>query len=165
MLEYALYGQVNQDGHHRMLQQLAGYTRMQPQDTTEIHLVFKARPPRGLDNIPSAGGSQGVMQPDVQKFKNMLHANLYYIQLVGEVVWKQPLKAEEDGDITMASNGQTSAANSSSTPASSLPTVRWALDFKDTPDAGKQAVSTRTFSRTPIDDGDFVKLLDLFGYE
>jgi hypothetical protein len=143
---------------------------MQPQDTAEIHLVFKARPPPGLDNIPSAGGSQGVMQPDVQKFKNMLHANLYYVQLVGEVVWTQSLlKAEEDGDTAMTDNGQTVVgtghSNSSTTHASSLPTVRWALDFKDTPDAGKQAVSTRMVSRTPIDDGDLVKLLDLFGYE
>ncbi|KIX04762.1 uncharacterized protein Z518_05632 [Rhinocladiella mackenziei CBS 650.93] len=156
MHEFALYGQVTKDDHHRILQQLAGYTRMQPHQTIEIHLVFKARPPSGLDNIPSAGGSQGVMQQDVQKLKTMLSGGLYYVQLVGEVLSKKPTKTE-DGDVTMANGNNDSAPETSP--------VRWTLDFKDTPDPGKQSVSTRLISRTPVDEGDLVRFMDLFGYE
>ena len=157
MHEFSLYGQVVQEDHHRMLQQLAGYTRMQPRDVVELHLVFKARPPAGLDNIPSAGGSQGVaQQQDVQKLKNMLNASLYYVQLVGEVM---PTRSKKRGDEDVE------MTNGNGPPTSDNPTVRWALEFKDTPDAGKQAVSTRLISRTPMDDGDLVQFLDHFGYE
>lgn len=156
MHEFALYGQVPKDDHHRMLQQLAGYTRMQPQETAEIHLVFKARTPPGLDNVPSAGGSQGILQQDAQKVRAMLSAGLYYVQLIGEVV-KDDRKRADDGDMTMKNGNGTSNEPKR--------TVRWALDFKDTPDPGKQAVSTRLLSRTPMDEGDLVKFLDSFGYE
>lgn len=144
MHEFALYGQVPKEIHHRTLQQLAGYTRMQPVDTSEIHLVFKARQPPGLDKLPSAGGSQGVLQPDVQRWKNMLNASLYYVQLVGEI---RPSSSRSDGGAT------------------AKPDINWTLEFRDTPDPGKQAVSTRLISRTPLDDGNLVTFLDHFGYE
>ncbi|EXJ77495.1 hypothetical protein A1O3_09721 [Capronia epimyces CBS 606.96] len=156
MHEFALYGLVSRDDHDRTLQQLAGYTRMQPQETTEIHLVFKPRKPLGLDHLPSAGGSQGVMQQDVQKLKTMLNAGLYYMQLIGEIVPQKSL-VTENGDVAM-SNG-----NDDGKPDTSA--VRWSLDFKDTPEPGKQAVSTRLVSRIPMNDGNFVKFLDNFGYE
>jgi len=156
MHEFALYGQITKDDHHRMLQQLAGYTRMQPQDAAEIHLVFRARTPPGLDKIPSAGGSQGILQQDVQKVRTMLNAGLYYVQLIGEVV-NDERKVAADGDTAMK-NGN----GNSNTPH---PTLRWTLDFKDTPEPGKQAVSTRLLSRTPMDEGDLVNFLDSFGYD
>lgn len=160
MHEFALYGQVPKETHHRTLQQLAGYTRMQPVDASEIHLVFKARQPPGLDKIPSAGGTQGVLQPDVQRWKNMLNASLYYVQLVGEIIpsTSSPLAnkaAAENGDVTMT-NGAGGSAK---------PDINWTLEFKDTPDPGKQAVSTRLISRTPLDEGNLVTFLDHFGYE
>lgn len=96
------------------------------------------------------------MQQDVQKLKTMLNAGLYYLQLVGELV---PEKAKDaaDGDITMSNgNGDAGIAN---------PAVKWSLDFKDTPEPGKQAVSTRLVSRIPMTNGDFVRFLDNFGYE
>ncbi|KAI1630106.1 mediator complex, subunit Med18 [Exophiala viscosa] len=156
MHEFALYGQVARDDHHQMLQQLAGYTRMQPQDTVEIHLVFKARPPAGLDQIPSAGGSQGILGPDLLKIKNMLNAGIYYVQVIGEVMQNQP-ESVQNGDTVMT-NG-----NGVSNPDKS--TVNWTLDFKDTPDAGKQAVSTRLISRTPLGEGNLVGFLAAFDYE
>jgi len=160
MHEFALYGQGPKETHHRTLQQLAGYTRMQPVDASEIHLVFKARQPPGLDKIPSAGGSQGVQQPDVQRWKNMLNASLYYVQLVGEIPIPISLPASnkplgENGDVTM-SNGSGVDANQP---------IRWTLEFRDTPDPGKQAVSTRLVSRTPLDDGSLMMFMDHFGYE
>ncbi|EHY55951.1 Mediator of RNA polymerase II transcription subunit 18 [Exophiala dermatitidis] len=162
MHEFALYGLVSKDDHHRMLQQLAGYTRMQPQHTIEIHLVFKPRTPAGLERLPSAGGTQGVLQQDVQKLKNMLNAGLYYLQLVGEVVPPPKLKGTEKGDVAM------SDANGDANPTKSTPgtaVVNWHLDFKDTPEPGKQAVSTRLISRIPINDGDYIQFMNNFGYE
>ncbi|KAL2430561.1 Mediator of RNA polymerase II transcription subunit 18 [Exophiala dermatitidis] len=155
MHEFALYGLVSKDDHHRMLQQLAGYTRMQPQHAVEVHLVFKPRTPAGLERLPSAGGTQGVLQQDIQKLKNMLNAGLYYLQLVGEVVPPPKSKSTQNGDVAMSdANGEANPAN-----------VNWHLDFKDTPEPGKQAVSMRLISRIPIDDGDFVQFMNNFGYE
>lgn len=126
---------------------------MQPQDAVEIHLVFKARSPSGLDLVQPIGASHLVSQQDTQKVKTMLNAGLYYVQLVGEVMpEKSKPKTGPDGDVAMT-NG------------TSPPTVRWALEFKDTPDPGKQAVSSRLISRTPMDDGDLMQFLDHFGYE
>lgn len=156
MHEFALYGQVTRDDHHRTLQQLAGYTRMQPQDAVEIHLVFKARPPSGLDHIPSTGGSQGVLQPEAQKIRSMLNAGIYYVQVVGEVLQNEP---------ELTRNGEVAMGNGNGDPKTDKSPVQWTLDFKDTPDAGKQAVSTRLISRTPMEQGDVVKFLDAFGYE
>jgi len=156
MHEFALYGQVAKDDHHLMLQQLAGYTRMQPQDTVEIHLVFRGQPPAGLDHIPSAGGSQGILGPDLLKIRQMLTAGIYYVQLIGEVLQNEP-KSLQNGDTVMT-DGE-GVLNSDKR------TVNWTLEFKDTPDAGKQAVSTRLISRTPLGDGDLVKFLEAFDYE
>lgn len=157
MHEFALYGQVSKDAYHQVLQQLAGYTRMQPQSVVEIHLVFKARSPPGLDNIPSAGGSQGIMQPEVQKIRAMLNGSLYYVQLVGEVTL-DATKSQPDGDVTM-----TASENGNSTPSESE--IKWTFEFKDTPEPGKQAVSTRLIHRVPFEHGNFMQFLNAFGYE
>ncbi|KAK5053764.1 hypothetical protein LTR84_001725 [Exophiala bonariae] len=160
MHEFALYGQVPRELHHRTLQQLAGYTRMQPVDASEIHLVFKARQPPGLDKLPSAGGNQGVLQPEVQRWRNMLNASLYYVQLVGEIM---PAKSSYDKKAS-TQNGEVSMTNGGSG-GDAKPDIHWTLEFRDTPDPGKQAVSTRLISRTPLDDGNLVTFLDHFGYE
>lgn len=157
MHEFALYGQVSKDAHHTVLQQLAGYTRMQPQNVIEIHLVFQARSPPGLDNIPSAGGSQGIMQPEVQKIRAMLNGSLYYVQLVGEVLLGD-VKNHPDGDVTMATS-------ENGTSISGQTKIKWTFEFKDTPEPGKQAVSTRLIHRVPFEYGEFVQFLNAFGYE
>ncbi|OAP60963.1 hypothetical protein AYL99_05965 [Fonsecaea erecta] len=160
MHEFALYGQVRKDDHHRMLQQLAGFARMQPQDAKEIHLVFKARQPPGVDLVQSIGASHLAsqsQQDNIQRVKNMLNAGLYYVQLVGEVSPGTRAGVSENGDVTMTDvNGGQGAEKSS---------VKWSFEFKDTPDAGKQAVSSRLISRTPMEDGNFVQFLDHFGYD
>jgi len=158
MHEFSLYGQVSNDGHHRVIQQLAGYTRMQPQATQEIHVVFRARAPAGLDKIPSAGGSQGVMQQEAQKYRNMLSASLYYVQLVGEVSSSMHITPRgKRGDVEMRDD-----------PVQAKPgqkVIKWSLDFRDTPDPGKQVVSTRLVFKTPVEEGDLATFMDHFGYE
>ena len=158
MHELALYGQIQKDDHHRMLQQLAGFTRMQPQDAREIRLVFKARQPPGLDLVQSIGASNlaSQQQQDIQRLKNMLNAGLYYIHLIGAVQLDKKEKRPATEDVTMT-NGYTNNQPEKST-------VSWTLEFKDTPEAGKQAVSSRLISRTPM-EGDLVRFLGSFGFE
>ena len=112
---------------------------MQPQDATEIHLVFRARRPSGLDLVQSIGGSNlaSQQQQDVFRVKSMLNGGLYYMQLVGEVLVDKRVKSAEHGDIVMS--------NGSSGLKPEERTVKWALEFKDTPDGGKQSVSSRNY--------------------
>ncbi len=158
MHELSLYGQIQGDDHHRMLQQLAGFTRMQPQDATEIRLVFKARQPPGLDLVQSIGASNlaNQQQQDIQRVKNMLNAGLYYIHLIGEVQIDRRGKSQANEDATMAGSSPGDESEKSR--------VNWTLDFKDTPEAGKQAVSLRLISRTPM-EGDLLRFLENFGFE
>jgi hypothetical protein len=150
MYEYALYGQIAQDDHQRILQQLTGLTRMPPQPVQQIHLVFKAQPPAGVAKIPTAG--DGSTKQDVQRIVKMLSANLYFVHVIGEVHESSISSLETNGDATM-SDGSTSRR------------ISWRLDFKDTPDPGKQAVSGRLVARVPLEDGNIVKFMKAFGYE
>lgn len=156
MHEFSLYGKVAKDEYYRTLMQLAGITRMQPRKIDEIHLVFKAKPPTGLNSLPSAGGSQGVQQQDVQRIKNMLNASLYYVQLVGRLF---PEIKEQRSDTATGNN--VAQANVPGTTAD----IQWTLEFKDTPDAGKQVVSSRMVSKIPLEGGNLVAFLEQFGYE
>src|ERR1700710_672410 len=128
MHELALYGQIRKDDHHRMLQQLAGFTRLQPQDAREVHLVFKARQPPGLDLVQSIGASNlaSQQQQDIQRVKNMLNAGLYYVRLIGAVSPHKIAKGSENGDVKMEGSGPGSVSERS--------TVCWTLEFKDTPE-------------------------------
>jgi mediator of RNA polymerase II transcription subunit 18 len=133
---------------------------MQPVQSQEIHLVFKARAPSGLDKIASSGGSQGVLPPETQRYRNMLNASLYYVQLVGEV---QPDSTHVSGGLVNGGVNVAMANETSSTPKKR--DIKWYFEFQDTPDPGKQPVSTRMVSRTPLEAGDIVTFLDHFGYE
>jgi hypothetical protein len=87
----------------------------------------------------------------------MLNAGLYYVHLVGEVLPSKKVKRTVNEDVAMTDVNTSSEAE--------LPIVRWSLDFKDTPEAGKQPVSLRLISRTPMEDGNLTQFLDNFGYE
>ena len=154
MHEFLLFGQVARNDHHRLLQQLAGVTRMQPQHAVERHLIFKARPPAGLSYIPSGGGSQGVLPPDVQKTKQALSSSIFYIQLV--------YSARSGGAQVDGNRGATKAeAGISSRQEDGL----WTIEFRDTPEPGKQVVTTRLLSRTPTEGGNLIQFLRDLGYE
>src|SRR6202000_2015626 len=135
------------------------FTRMQPQESKEIHLVFKARQPPGLDLVQSIGASNlaSQQQQDLQRLKNMLNAVLYYVHLIGEVLLDEKTKGTEDEDVAMTDGDSGSKSED--------PSVKWTLEFKDTPEAGKQPVSSRLVSRTPIEEGNLIRFLDNFGYE
>jgi hypothetical protein len=150
MYEYALYGQIAQNDHSRVLQQLTGLTRMPPQPLQQIHLVFRAQQPTGVVKIPSAGDAS--TKQDVQRIAKMLSANLYFVHVIGEVHELSKPSLETNGDATMSD-------------AASPKRISWRLDFKDTPDPGKQAVSGRMVARIPIEDGNIVKFMKAFGYE
>lgn len=152
MHEFSLYGQVVEAEHPRLLQQLAGLTRMQPKPVEELHLVFKAQPPSGLSAIP--GSSESSSKQDVQRIAKMLTANIYMVKVIGEVSRLERSSANGDVDMT---NGNVSGHDSH--------VIRWHFEFKDIPDAGKQAVNVRLASRMPIEDGDIIKFMKQFGYE
>lgn len=139
MHNLSLYASVPQYDHKRLLSQLAGVTRMQPQDVEQVVLVFKSRVPPGLAKVQAKGGTQGVQQQsDMQKLTTMLTSGLYFVHCVGAIA--------RDKD------------------ASNLH-ISWTLDFKDTPEAGKQNVTSRLAFRVPISDGDPVEFMTTFGYE
>ena len=60
---------------------------MQPQHVEQIHLVFKARQPAGLEKVQGSGSSQAnsQQQQDVQKLRTMLQSGIYFTQLVGTI--------------------------------------------------------------------------------
>ena len=169
MHEFLLFGQVANENRQMLLQQLAGVTRMQPRHVTEWHFLFRSKLPPGLGTLPSGGGTQGVLQPELQKTKSMLNSSLYYLQLVCEVDKTDFEEQNENLFGRIASNGD--AANDVSTKHDSGKTSsgaapkKWRLEFRDVPDAGKQAVTSRLMSRTPIESGDPFVFMDNLGFE
>ena|SRR5271163_3684867 len=167
MHEFMLFGQISGLDHRHILQQLAGVTRMQPQPVTEIHLVFKGRTPTGLNNLNSTGASQDIVAPEAQKTRALLGSSLFYIQLVGEQVVEGPAKGtmQDGSSVVKKANGDVAMRNGHSYEMGGRPVYRWRLEFRDIPDPGKQPVSIRLMSRTPIEEGDPVQFLSDFGYE
>lgn len=139
MHNLSLYGAVPQSDHTRLLSQLAGVTRMQPQDVRQVVLVFKSKVPPGLAKVQAKGGTQGVQQQsDMQKLTTMLTSGLFFVHCIGAI------GKDDDG-----SNRR----------------ISWTLDFKDTPEAGKQSVTSRLAFKIPITDGDPTDFMTAFGYE
>ncbi len=142
-----------------MRQQLAGVTRMQPKHVQEIHLVFKSQTPLGLQT-GLAGRTSNDKQQEAQRIMRLLSSGLYYVQVVGQVSNEKAPQMEVEvpnGDVEMA-NGEAGKARSGSR-------VRWQLEFQDTPEAGKQIVSIRYVTKTPIEDGEVMKFMQHLGYE
>lgn len=135
---------------------------MQPQAVEALHMIFKAKPPPGLADTQksSGGGSQGVVPPEVQKTRSMLNASLYYIQVVGTVQAKSR-RSHVNGDLT--GSGDVLMANGDTLDESKK--LKWTLEFRDTPDPGKQPVSSRLLYKTPIVEGDIAKFVRNLGFE
>ena len=89
----------------------------------------------------------------------MLGTGLYHVQVVGKVQDKASVKssAEMSNEDVEMTNGE------SSKPADAR--VRWHLEFKDTPDPGKQTLSTRFIARVPIEDGNVMHFMEQFGFQ
>lgn len=169
MHEFLLFGVVANNDHHRLLQQLAGVTRMQPQHVVERHLIFQARPPIGLSNIPSGGGSQGVLPPEVQKTKQMLSSSIFYLQLVSHLV--SGAGPPQGNQVVTPSLPTADMSQGQSTTKADTNTALqeehglWTIEFRDIPEPGKQAVTTRLLSRTATEGGDLVQFVKDLGFE
>lgn len=169
MQEFLLFGQVANVDHSKILQQLAGVTRMQPQHIIERHLIFKGRPPMAVINLPSGGGSQGVLPPEVQRTKLMLSSSIYYIQLVCSSRPVGTLAKEDNTGRNGTRNGETGGhpypkdEEIENTP--NQLDDQWAIEFKDIPDPGKQAVTTRLLSRTSLEGRDLSKFVEDLGFQ
>ncbi|KAK5086077.1 Mediator of RNA polymerase II transcription subunit 18 [Exophiala xenobiotica] len=133
---------------------------MQPRHVEEIHLVFKARQPAGLEAVQGSGSGQAnsQQQQDLQKLRNMLQSGVYFVKLIGTIVDKDATH-DHEGDGEVYTNGDASQR---------LPNrqrIDWVFEFKDTPEAGQQATITRLISRTKFADGDRIAFLNFFGYD
>ena len=124
MHELALYGQITKDDHHRMLQQLAGYTRMQPQYATEICLIFRARQPPGLDLVQSIGASN--LGPQQQQEAHGLRTCSMQA-LLRPSCRRGPSQETSQRDL--------GASNGASEFVSEKVIIQWTFEFKDTPEA------------------------------
>lgn len=160
MHELSLYGAVPAEDHVQILQQLAGVTRMQPQHVEEIHLVFKARTPPGLEKVHGSGGSQGNQQQqnEIQRLKGMLQSGIYFVQLVGTIVASQTPAELQNGQLFDTERNELVEDRTQQK-------VNWRFEFKDTPESTKQPTNTRLISRTRFEDGEMIAFMDLFGFE
>ena len=170
MHEFLLFGQVSSNDYQTVLQQLAGVTRMQPVPCKEIHLVFKARPPFSGLLPPMVGGSQDISTQDAQRARSLLSGTTFYLQLVGDLQDTPRLGNHLESkrtDSEKVTNGDTDVHMTNGEQASpqSLSKLKWRTEFRDIPDAGKQAVSVRLMSSFALDGSDFVCFLSNLGYE
>ena len=159
MHEFLLFAQVASSDHRKMLQQLVGVTRMQPQPVLERHLVFKAESPAGLNNLPSGGGSQGVTAAELQRTKAMLTNSLFYLQLVGDYTPTTSTRSVRTG-----SRASDRVQNVQQNRSDQVSLSKWTLEFRDIPDPGKQAVTTRQLTRTEIDGGSIISFVKGLGF-
>jgi hypothetical protein len=167
MQEYGLVGQIPGQNHRQVLQQCAGVSRMQPHAVKELHLVFKAKAPPGIAEIQksSGGGSQGVVPPEVQKTRTMLNASLYYIQLVGTAQTESRHEEEKISNGNIGASGDVVMSNGTVREAKDTKQLNWVLEFRDTPDPGKQPVTSRLLYKIPVLEGDTLGFINDFGFE
>lgn len=151
MHELSLYGPVVADNHLRLLQDLAGVTCMQPLHVHEVHLLFKARQPIGVDKVLAAGSNQGTdtrQQQEFQKLNSMLRHGLFYVKLVGTIQTQH----------NSAQGGEAGSLHVS-------PQIDWVFEFKDTPEVTKQPVNNRLVSRIALNGGDMMAYMEHLGFE
>jgi hypothetical protein len=167
MQEYGLVGQISGENHRQVLQQCAGVSRMQPVAVEELHLVFKAKPPPGLAELQksSGGGSQGVVPPEVQKTRTMLNASLYFIQIIGTAKAESKQEDEKTSEGDPIDGGDVPMSDGHVQEVKPSKPLNWVLEFRDTPDPGKQPVTSRLMYKIPILDGDIAEFINDFGFE
>lgn len=157
MHELSLYGSVPVNEYHKILQQLAGVTSMQPQDVEELHIILKSRTPPGLERVQGSSSAQGSQQQqqEYQRLKGLLQGGIYNVKVVGKFVRKVNRAAQ-------ATNGVDSRNQNTDR---SEQIIEWTLEFKDTPAAGKQTTNNRLIARVKLGSGDIVAFFDMFGFE
>lgn len=161
MHELSLYGSVPVEQYHRILQQLAGVTCMQPQNAEEVHIILKSRIPPGLEKVQGSSGGQGSQQQqqEIQRLKGLLQGGIYNVKLVGKISPRDSSSKSEENGTNMQLDSTEQSDNRSGQ------SIEWFFEFKDTPAAGKQATNVRLISRTKLGSGDLVAFLGIFGFE
>lgn len=161
MHELSLYGSVPAEQYHRILQQLAGVTCMQPQNAEEVHIILKSRIPPGLEKVQGSSGGQGSQQQqqEVQRLKGLLQGGIYNVKLVGRI-------STRDQSPNVQTNGTEMQVDQTVQSVDrSRQSIEWTFEFKDTPAAGKQTTNVRLISRTKLGSGDLVAFFTVFGFE
>lgn len=185
MHELLLFAQVPTSQHPLLLQQLAGYTRMQPKRKYERHLILKARRPPGLGKMPS-GGSQDVQALEIQKVNSMLNGGLFYMQLVGEVkeasfgnvnskqsappLASQPLTGKGGPEVIHQSLNSRQGNGTTQVPEIDWKydetAQTWSLEFRDLPEAGtRNTVTSRLMASIKLSEGNPLEFTKRLGYE
>ncbi|KAI2039723.1 Mediator of RNA polymerase II transcription subunit 18 [Ophidiomyces ophidiicola] len=157
MHEHSLFAAVPAAQHHVLLQQLAGVTAMQPAPVYERRLIFRPHKAPGYLK-PRLGATQDVQATEIQKLNRMLNARLFYVQAVGDV-------AEADfgsgDDVAMGGAGLDSPRQDRYDVADQS----WRIEFRDIPDAGTSAVTSRLMCTAKIPYGDIVPIMKAWGYD
>lgn len=185
MHELLLHATVPRSQQHHLLQILAGITAMQPQPLLEHHLVFEPVIPR-----PHAAkiGPQAALAP-------YLSADLFYLQLVGDLKSKGPgqrrnhrdgiavdglevgtrdgmermdgasIKIEEGMDERVDSKGVIDAGGDEKA-SIDFSANPWTIEYRDLPDVqGRQPATARLMVTVPISDGDPLRIVEGMGYK
>lgn len=156
MLEQLLFAQVSADDRERTLHQLTGVTRMQPMRVVEQHLIFRATPPEGLNQV-QVGASQGVMTQELKKTQTMLNGGLYHIQAVRRYEVDSVVNARDQGDSWEQITNLAALENL---------VPKWSIEFRDIPEAGaSQPITSRSVSIISVEDGNVIDFVKAFGYE
>lgn len=167
MHELLLFASVPVCQHHELLQQLAGFTAMQPRHRFQRRLIFKASRKPGLVNLRT-GGSQDVQGPELQRLNKMLNGAMYYTQVVCPVSEndfgaKPGAAAREDSDAVMSGTDEKIPAQAMQ--VYEFDNQPWKLEFRDIPEAGtRSAVTSRLMASASLPRGDVVAPMKAWGY-
>lgn len=132
---------------------------MRPKPVQEVHLVFKAQTPLALRADFPLGNTSSDKQQETQRITRILNSGIYYMHVLGKV------KAPDSSDANEHTNGDAEMTNGNDLESAKRPRIEWFLDFKDTPEAGKQVLSSRYTARTLVEEGDVMAFMTQFGYE
>lgn len=117
---------------------------MRPVPVEEIHLIYRSRTPVGFGKLPGVGGSQAA-HSDTPKISSALSKGIYFVTLVGSLHLSEPKNGHQQD--------------------TQQEKISWTFEFKDTPDAGKQAANTRLVFRIPMEAGRVAGFMKAFGFE
>lgn len=168
MHELLLLGQVPSDQQEQLLKILAGIAGVEPVRVVERHLIFGPKKTSLVKDAP-IGASQGVQNQQIQALQGQLKGELFYLQIVGEVV--EPLGSEkprvlssQDGSHDAVTRGE-DAGTAGDAPKHYKPSYSWSLCFYDLPEvSGRRAATSRMIARVEILDGDPIGFMDALGY-
>ena len=167
MHELLLLGQVPRAQHEQLLKIIAGVAGMDPVRVTERHLMFRPKRTPTSKDAP-IGASQGVQNEQHQVLQGQLKGEMFYVQLVGELV--EPFSDDEPDVPHMDSiDGILEQKPLWEVPGEDLEPgaspYLWSLCFYDLPEvSGRRTATSRMISKVEIVGGDAMGFMDAMGY-